>query len=159
MRWWMIVVAALAFAGQAEAEESMRALARGGDWAAVEHTAAGVRVACIAIDPVVGVALRADAGGVWLMVQNLHWDLPANQAGGIRVDVGAQTLSFAITGVLNDNNTASARVSSADLTALLDAMRRASWMRVVVRQMRPLAVSLAGSSPVIDVFRRCARVG
>ena len=158
MRWWMLV-AALAFAGQAQAEEVTRSLAKGGDWASVVHMAAGAPVACIAIDPVVGLALRADADGVSLMVQNLHWDFPAHQAGTIRVMLGAQTRSFPIAGYLNDNNTVSARLAPADLAALLDAMGQVASMPVVVGQTRPLIVSLAGSAAVLDAFRRCARIG
>jgi hypothetical protein len=68
-------------------------------------------------------------------------------------------LSFPITGYLNDNNTASARLGPADLAALLVAMRQAASMRVVVGQTRPLTVSLADSGAVLDAFRHCARIG
>jgi hypothetical protein len=64
--------------------------------------------------------------------------------------LGTQTVSFPITGYLNDNNTASARVTPADLAALLDAMRQAASMRVIVGQTKPMTVSLAGSVPVIE---------
>jgi hypothetical protein len=158
MRWW-VLVAALVFAGPAEAGEITQSLARGGDWAAVAQRAPGAPVACIAIDPVVRLALRADADGAWLMVQNRHWDLPANRAGTIRIALGGQMLSFPITGYLNDNNTASARLGPADLAALLVAMRQAASMRVVVGQTRPLTVSLADSGAVLDAFRHCARIG
>ncbi len=156
---WCILAAALVLAGQAGAETLRRPLARGGDWAAIAHMAAGVPVACIAIDPTVGLALRADAGGVTLMVQNLHWDFPARQGGTIRVMLGDDTRSFPVTDILNNNNTVAARVAPADAAALLGAMAKAATMRVVVGQTTPLTVSLAGSAPVLDAFRRCARIG
>ncbi len=158
MRWW-ILAAALALAGRVEAEGLGRPLAKGGDWAAIAHVAAGVPVACIAIDPTVGLALRADAAGITLMVQNLHWDFPARQGGTIRVTLGTDTRSFPITGTLNDNDTVAARLTAPDAAALLGAMAKVAAMRVVVGQTMPLTVSMAGSAAVLDAFRRCARIG
>jgi len=44
----------------------------------VEHMAAGAPVACVAIAPGRADSLARDADGVSLMVENLHWDLPAD---------------------------------------------------------------------------------
>jgi hypothetical protein len=98
MRWWLLATVAV-LAGSANADELKRSLVKSGDWAAVEHAPAATAPPdmCLAIDPTVGLALRADAGGTELVVENPHWDWPAVVRWTIKVTVGPETRTFSIT--------------------------------------------------------------
>jgi hypothetical protein len=157
MRWWLLATAVV-FAGSAYADESTRSLVKSGDWAAIEHVPAGTAASkvCLAVDATVGMALRADAASTELMVENPHWDLPAAVRWTISVAVGSDTRTLLITS--NTTNTVSAAISPSVAHRLLDEMRQAASMRVVVGQTTPLKVSLAGSPVVLEAFRTCARL-
>jgi hypothetical protein len=155
---WRLLAAGAVLCGPTCADEFTRPVVKGGDWAAVEFAPSETAslVACLAIDPTVEVALRADAAhaDTELMVGNIHWDLPAAMEGTLKVTVGMDTRSFSITS--NTNNIVSAMINPSIVPTLLDEMAKATGMRVVVGKTTPLKVSLAGSSVVLDAFRTCA---
>jgi hypothetical protein len=157
MRWWLLALGVVLF-GPAYAGELTRSLVKSGDWAAVEYAFAekASARACLAIDPTVEVALRADATDAELMEGNIHWDLPAAMNGTIKVTVGADIRSLSITS--NTNNIVSATIDPSGLPLLLDEMAKAGSMSVAVGETMPLKVSLAGSTVVLKAFRTCAGV-
>ncbi len=156
--WWWLSAMVFALIKPAYADDSTRSLAKGGDWAAVEHmdgTSARSHV-CLAIDPTVEMALRADASGTKLVVGNRHWDLPSGVNWVVKITFKSNTLSLPVT--MNTNKTVSAAIDPPALRTLLGEMTKTDTMRIVVGETTPLKVSLRGSAVVLDAFRMCAGI-
>ena len=92
-----------------------------------------------------------------MRVINNKWSLPNNVQGSILVTIGTTITTLAITD--SDNDAVDAVLDGASIPPLLDAMAKASSMEVKVGKDQPFAVSLAGSTVVLNAFRTCSGIG
>jgi hypothetical protein len=160
MRIWCLIAAlATAVTTAAYADEQTETTAESGAWAAVEHSPSETAAPdlCVAFNADSDVALRSDGLTTTFRVINKSWSLPDSITGSIELTIGTDTRSLEITA--NDSNMVEVTLEDADLPKLLDEMAKASSMDVKVGKDNPLAVSLAGSTIVLNSFRTCAGIG
>ncbi len=153
-----VCTAALLNAAPIHADEQMHLLAHSGDWGALAHSPSMTATpdVCLAVNPVRGVAFRADGSDVEIRLSDKSWSLPVNVVGSISISVGTWKKSFEI-----DDNTANTVVVALppdDIGPLFAAMDKAPIMTIAVGKARPMNVSLSGSAVATNAFRTCARI-
>ena len=140
------------------ADEQMRPLAIGGDWAAFQHSQ-GMTAApdlCVAVNARANVGFRASETGVELRVSNRSWSLPAGVEGEIVIAV-SELKSTARIGA-NTEDSVAAAMAEEDYVPLFAAMTKAPAMTIAVGKAKAINVSLAGSAKVMNAFRTCAGI-
>jgi len=158
-RWLLSLPILVGLTSLAQADEQMQVAAQSGNWAAMTHSPSETSAPdlCVAFNPISKVALRSDGTTTSIRIINESWSLPASVQGTIVVVAGSDTQSLDITS--NSNDWVEADIDPPSVQPLLDAMAKESAMMITVGKAKPLAVSLAGSTVVLNAFRTCANIG
>ena len=140
------------------AEESTRQLAEGGGWLAMAHSTSAMASAdlCAAFNMKSGIAFRYDFDSMELRVVDKSWTLPSDVAGSLKLSVGDLVETYLIKG--NTDTTVSAELTEAQYLKLFDKMNKAASMSISVGKAKPFAVSLTGSTRVMNAFRTCGSI-
>ena len=158
MKLSSLALMAVFVSASAMADESMRPIARSGDWIAFAHSETMIAKpdVCVAASMPSGVALRSGEDEIQLRVVDQKWSLPTGVSGSVTISVGVWSKSIDI----DDNtDTTISVVLPPDIYApMFEAMDKASTMLVTVGKAKPINVSLAGSTKVTNAFRTCAGI-
>lgn len=160
MQTWLLSLPILVgLTALAHADEQTQVTAQSGNWAAMTHSPSETSPPdlCVAFNPISKVGLRSDGTTTSIRIINESWSLPTNVQGTIIIAAGSVTQSLDITS--NSNDWAEANIDPAAVQPLLDTMAKETVMSITVGKAKPLEVSLAGSTVVLNAFRTCANIG
>lgn len=140
------------------ADDLTTQLAQGGDWFAMAHRPSMVSRTdlCLAFNMKSGVAFRYDGENMQMRMVDKSWTLPADVSGALVVSIGDLSETYIITD--NDATSVNVELDEEEYSKFFAKMDKASSMNVVVGKAKPVAVSLSGSTRVMNAFKTCGSI-